>query len=131
MKHIQHNLFIGSVIDAQDIDDLTKNNITVAVSVSSDCDMFACASCTSRIQIDIENNSSINHKDFEYFYNIVESALKINTNVLVYCITGNNTSMIFAVYYLIRKNNWTKDISHTFLKKMNYAISSKVILYNY
>ena len=108
MLLILPGLFLGSKVDAMDVNFLTENNITCILNVAkSTYSIYYDESLNIDVlKIPLIDHPSENIKiELDLGYSFINLSILQNRNILVHCVAGISRSSTFVLYYLMKKYN--------------------------
>ena len=108
MSEILPGLFLGSKVDAMDVNFLTENNITCILNVAkSTYSIYYDESLNIDVlKIPLIDHPSENIKiELDLGYSFINLSILQNRNILVHCVAGISRSSTFVLYYLMKKYN--------------------------
>jgi dual specificity MAP kinase phosphatase len=108
LDEIVPGLFLGSEIDSNNINSLTKHNIRYILNVAEEaCNRIMDRNITYK-KLDLIDTSEqiITNDILNETFDFIDNSLK-EGNVLVHCVAGISRSPTIIIAYLMRKNKWT------------------------
>lgn len=131
---IEHNLWLGGIDDTENLEELKKNNITIIINVAEDCVHEIKYSNIEYYKFGIISAMELSKEKLEDIYNIIINN-ETKNNVLLHCSKGISRSVLFTIYYLIKRNNMSFDDALKYIKEKRPSIGcsefSKKILEKY
>ena len=131
---IEHNLWLGGIDDTENLEELKKNNITIIINVAEDCIHEVKYSNIEYYKFGIYAAIELSKDKLEDIYNIIINN-ETKNNVLLHCSKGISRSVLFTIYYLIKRNNMNFDDAFNYIKEKRPSIGcselSKKILEKY
>jgi hypothetical protein len=124
MSRIQNNVFLGSARDSQNLQFIKKNNIRMVITVAQECENLPVDPSCTKTSYYVRSNTpgDLTSHVFNSTYDTIIAAQEQKMNVFVHCVNGMHRSAIVVLHYLMKKNNWTLEHAHAFLKKMRPVI---------
>ena len=129
-------LYLGTFINACDIDELKRNNITYILNCANECNNTKLPE--SKKQLHLKINDSEKFKIIDYFEkanNFIHKCKKEGSNILVHCKFGISRSPSFIIAYLIKYCKLTVDKALKFVNlkrlqiKPNKGFMEQLYLY--
>jgi len=127
MTEILPHIFVGNILDAQNLDRLNKNGITHIVNSTPDLPFFW-EKKYNYLRIDVLDLPSQNiRKHFDKAFQFIDDALHIkNNNVLVHCSAGISRSPTIVLAYMIKKYNMKLDEAFNEMRQKRQIIDPNI-----
>ena len=117
-------LYLGTIDNARDVEDLKRNNITNILNVASECNNKKLPENINEFHLKIKDSSDyqvINYFDEANEY--IEKCREKGSNLLVHCKYGVSRSPTFILAYLIKYNKFNVDSALEFIKQKRNKIN--------
>ncbi|CAF1163554.1 unnamed protein product [Rotaria sordida] len=127
MTEILPRIFVGNILDAQNLDRLNQNGITHIVNSTPDLPLFWEKEC-QYMRVDVLDLPSENiRKYFDKTFQFIDEALHIKTNnVLVHCSAGISRSPTLVLAYMIKKYHMTLDEAFNKMRQLRQIVDPNI-----
>ncbi|CAF3621389.1 unnamed protein product [Rotaria sp. Silwood1] len=127
MTEILPRIFVGNILDAQNLDRLNQNGITHIVNSTPDLPLFW-EKNYQYMRVDVLDLPSENiRKYFDKTFQFIDEALHTkNNNVLVHCSAGISRSPTLVLAYMIKKYNMTLDEAFNKMRQLRQIVDPNI-----
>jgi predicted protein tyrosine phosphatase len=123
ISQITPNIYLSGFMIASNKEELNKFNIKSIINCAKTLPNYFPDDFTyTNIPIDDTWGQNIEHY-FDSSYNVIESIIGKNENILVHCHAGISRSATIVIAYLMRKNNWSLDQALAFVRSKRSIVN--------
>ena len=116
-------LYLGTFINACDIDELKRNNITYILNCAKECINTKLPESKKQLHLKIKDSEKFKIIDyFEEANNFIHKCKKEGGNILVHCKFGISRSPSFIIAYLVKYYKFTVDKALKFVNLKRFQI---------